>query len=259
MSGNKNTYEALLAQIRENYLRELPEKFDAMESLALEMIQGGDKEVFESLFRATHSMKGSAGTYGLDILTTICHNLEDCFYQYQEDNEDYSSEQMQSWLSYVDLLRRAYTLLEDQLSDFNLIESELTKLRSQRNQFQFRGLIVAQSDLDIAMIQKTFAKKGIDFSIVHDGMEGLDRLLNERFDFYICTNQLSRLNGISVIAAIKQSPGMNRDAISVLISSGDHKRHGRISDPDYLVLKGSSLIHTLQELSVTVITNLQGK
>lgn len=259
MSGNKNTYEALLAQIRENYLRELPEKFDAMESLALEMIQGGDKEVFESLFRATHSMKGSAGTYGLDILTTICHNLEDCFYQYQEGNEDYSSEQMQSWLSYVDLLRRAYTLLEDQLSDFNLIESELTKLRSQRNQFQFRGLIVAQSDLDIAMIQKTFAKKGIDFSIVHDGMEGLDRLLNERFDFYICTNQLSRLNGISVIAAIKQSPGMNRDAISVLISSGDHKRHGRISDPDYLVLKDSSLIHTLQELAVTVITNLQGK
>lgn len=259
MSGNKSSFEALLAQIRDNYLRELPEKFDLMESLILEMIQGGDKDVFESLFRTTHSMKGSAGTYGLDILTTICHNLEDRFYEYQNGGGDYSGEQMQVWLAYVDLLRRAYVLLEEQFSDFNTIEAELDKLRNERKPFLFRGLIVADSDLDIAVIQKTFVEHGVDFSLVHDGLDGLERLLNERFDFYICSNQLSRLNGISVIAAIKQSPGLNRDAISVLLSSASHKRHGRISDPDHLLIKDNQLIHRLETLSTEIMARLKSR
>jgi len=259
MSGNKSSYEALLAQIRENYLRELPEKFDHMESLSLEMLQGGDKDVFESLFRATHSMKGSAGTYGLDILTTICHNLEDRFYEYKEDIEAYSTEKFQTWLGYVDLLRRAYVLLEEQYSDFNIIEAELEKLRGASKAFHYRGLIIAENDLDIAVVQKTFAKQGIDFSLVHDGMEGLERLLNERFDVYICNNQLPRLNGISVIAAIKQSPGLNREAISVLVSSGNHKRRNRISDPDHVVLKDSHLIPTLEGLALTVTADLKSR
>lgn len=257
MSGNKASYEALLAQIRDNYFSELPEKFAEMESLALEMIQGGDNEVFESLFRSTHSMKGSAGTYGLDIFTTICHNLEDCFYEYKEEAEHYSSDKMRDWLAYIDLLKRAYVLLGEKASDFSSVEAELDELRNKRKEFQYRGLIIAESDLDIAVMLKTFAKYGVDFSLVHNGMEGLERLLNERFDFYICNNQLPRLNGISIIAAIKQSPGLNRDAISVLVSSGNHKQQGRTSDPDHMVVKDSRLIKSLQAMSAELIDSLR--
>ncbi|MDH5182641.1 MAG: Hpt domain-containing protein [Gammaproteobacteria bacterium] len=259
MSDNKASYEALLAQIRDNYFSELPEKFAEMESLALEMIQGGDNEVFESLFRSTHSMKGSAGTYGLDVFTTICHNLEDCFYEYKEEAEYYSADKMRDWLAYIDLLRRAYALLEDKNTDFSAIDSELENLRNKRKNFQYRGLIIAESDLDISVVLKTFAIYGVDFSQVHDGMEGLERLLNERFDFYICNNQLPRLNGISIIAAIKQSPGLNRDAISVLVSSVNHKRHGRTSDPDHLVIKDSRLIKSLQAMSAVLIDSLRSR
>lgn len=259
MSDTKASYEALLAQIRENYFSELPEKFAEMESLALEMIQGGDNEVFESLFRSTHSMKGSAGTYGLDIFTTICHNLEDCFYEYKEEAEYYSSDKMQDWLAYIDLLKRAYVLLEDKRSDFSSIESELESLRNKRKDFQYRGLIIAESDLDIAVTLKTFAQYGVDFSQVHDGMEGLERLLHERFDFYICNNQLPRLNGVSIIAAIKQSPGLNRDAISVLVSSAKHKQQGRVGDPDHLVAKNHQLIQNLGAMASKLIGKLRSR
>lgn len=259
MSGNKASYEALLAQIRDNYFSELPEKFAEMESLALDMIQGEDNEVFESLFRSTHSMKGSAGTYGLDIFTTICHNLEDCFYEYKEEAEHYSTDKMQDWLAYIDLLKRAYLFIEDKVSDFSAIEVELDLLRNKRKDFQYRGLIIAENDLDIAVVLKTFARYGVDFSQVHDGMEGLERLLNERFDFYICNNQLPRLNGISIITAIKQSPGLNRDAISVLVSSGHDNRYRRISDPDHFVAKDNRLIKSLEAMSAELIDNLRSR
>ena len=40
MAVDESGYEALLAQLREAYMRELPEKLDEMESLALQMIKG---------------------------------------------------------------------------------------------------------------------------------------------------------------------------------------------------------------------------
>ena len=259
MSGDKASFEALLAQIRENYFRELPEKFDEMEALTLEMIQGGSTEVFESLFRNTHSMKGSAGTYGLDIFTTICHNLEDCFYEYQEGKGRYSAEKMQGWLAYIDLLRRAYILLQDRYTDFKLIEQELESLRKREKSYQFRGLIIAEKDLDIAVIQKTFAEYPVDFALVHDGLDGLERLLHERFDFYICTNQLPRLNGISIVSAIKQSPGLNRDTLAILVSSATHARHGRTNDPDHLLVKDNRFLTSLGALASELTQQLSSR
>ena len=58
------------------YVAKLPQQLDAMETLVLELKRGNDYEYsYENLYRAIHSLKGTAGTYGVAIITTICQQV----------------------------------------------------------------------------------------------------------------------------------------------------------------------------------------
>ena len=79
-STNSDTFQQMLLQLRKTFLEDMPEKLDRLESLLLEIEKNGDGgEVFNELYRIVHSLKGSGGTHGLHIITTICHQLEDSF------------------------------------------------------------------------------------------------------------------------------------------------------------------------------------
>lgn len=70
--------EDLLDSLRVEYLSNIPEKLDNLENLVLEMDKDKEqKEAKKELFRHIHSMKGSAGSYGHQFISTVCHYWED--------------------------------------------------------------------------------------------------------------------------------------------------------------------------------------
>ncbi|MBD3610470.1 MAG: Hpt domain-containing protein [Gammaproteobacteria bacterium] len=246
-------FDSLLAQLGENYFNELPEKIDEMESYILQLIQGYDQTAFETVFRLVHSMKGSAGTYGYDILTTICHNLEDHFSNSQNDGE-VTKESAELWLKYVDLLRRTYDVIASGSNDFLFVTEELDALRRTVFAHAYRGLIVVESDLDEMMIQQTFSDYPVALSVLHNGMEALERLLTDKFDFVIASNQLPRLNGIAVLSAIKQTPTMNKHLKTVLITSKTPTGNKRSGDPDYVISRNEDFAHSLNKVARALVS-----
>jgi chemotaxis protein histidine kinase CheA len=77
MTANMDAFQALLASMREAFLDELPERCGHFDALILSLeTSPDDREAFNELYRGVHSLKGSGGTHGLSIITTICHQLE---------------------------------------------------------------------------------------------------------------------------------------------------------------------------------------
>lgn len=242
MPSTDNSVEVLMAQMRENYLRELPEKFNELESLVLDTRQ--DQRVMESLYRATHSLKGTAGTYGFGLISNICHNLEDCFALFRDLHRE-SESSVQVWLRYVDLLREAQLGLAEERSDEEQILSALDTLRRSYDTRELRGLLVAESALDQAVVEQAFGQGAVSLAVVHDGLQAMERLLLERFDFYVLGNQLPRLNGPSIITAVRSNSGMNRNTPCILLSSSTPELFGRKTDPDFVVTRDNSFIKHL--------------
>ena len=119
----QSKYDATMARLRNAYMLELPERFITMEELVLVLEQGGDiNEAYDKLFRDVHSLKGSGGTYGFPLITSICHQIEDDLREKNEADSCFAQDVIDRLLKYIDLLR--------QFPDcFNAGEAELARLQ----------------------------------------------------------------------------------------------------------------------------------
>ena len=66
-----------MSQFYQVFFEESQEHLDSMESLLLGLdIEDPDAEQLNAIFRAAHSIKGSAGTFGFTDLAEVTHVLE---------------------------------------------------------------------------------------------------------------------------------------------------------------------------------------
>ena len=66
-----------MSQFYQVFFEETAEHLSTMETLLLGLdVQSPDSEQLNAIFRAAHSIKGSAGTFGFNDLTEVTHILE---------------------------------------------------------------------------------------------------------------------------------------------------------------------------------------
>jgi len=241
-TADSEAFRQVLLQMRKTYLDELPEKLDGLEGLLLEIERNGsDTERFDELYRAVHSLKGSAGTFGLAIVTTICHQLEDLLTATDRGSK-FAPALVSATLRYLDLLRLAAEQCVAGHDSFPQIDEELEKLRKRDSESHFAVLLVDNSELSARLYEHVLSALPLQISIERDGIDGLTRAVGERFDMVITRLDLPRLNGIALIAALRRSDGASRHAKTILITSTDKSATARLpADPDYAVLKGPDL------------------
>lgn len=121
--------DELMQVFRQTYLEESFEGLAAMESNLLTLPEGApDTEVVNTIFRAAHSMKGGAGTFGFSELIHLTHILETLLDEMRSGKRNVTSENREALLQSVDVLR----IILDAYQDNQPIDMTPVKAMEQR-------------------------------------------------------------------------------------------------------------------------------
>jgi len=246
----------LLLQVRKTFVAELPARIERMESQIIALREPGDfKHQFADLVRDTHSLKGSGGTYGLPFITSVCHNLEDAFLVVDARQERLSEIEMAHFLEYIDIMKDAIETLELS-NDFSGLEKRLHSLKQKRIN-GFSALLLSASR-SLSQLCRSVANEGptVEWRVMEDGYDALGVLFQECFDLIVMSNELERMTGEAVIAALRLSNGVNRHTPIILVSSSQSLHLPREIGPNYLVKRDSGFVDSLSHALTGVIKQL---
>jgi len=240
INEKEKAFQAMMEGYRASYINELPAKIDHIEQLILRHEDANlPTEISEQLYRDVHSLKGTAGTYGLQIITTICHHLED---QLGHFNKNY----VETCLHFIDLMRTATEVIASTSNpSFKEVEIQLYKLQKQLAKNKKLGMIVDSSRLNAAMLTCLLEPYPIKITIMDDGLKALSRLLFEKYDFLITSREVPSLNGIALISALRTSDSTNKNIKSIILTSKTNLRYYAGCQPDMTVVKDTHLSHSL--------------
>lgn len=236
---------ALLDQLKRQYLAELPNKIEDIEGILLAFDpQADSRDEFDTLYRQVHSLKGSAGTYGLHIISTICHKLED-YLEYSSTTP--KDEFLRHALRFIDLLKGVFELLQQGTASFQAIEQALSDLDGSIYKQTSNVLLVTPSKSTQALCIGVLQPLPLHISITEDGITALTRLGCEKFDVLITGMENPTLNGMSLTAALRLSGGANATIKTILLTSdiADHINYSRFTDPDIVIHRNARFADNL--------------
>ncbi|MBC3882383.1 Hpt domain-containing protein [Undibacterium sp. LX40W] len=232
--------KAMLASLRENYLRDLPGHIDEIEQILLELEREGfELSMCRELYRQVHTLKGSGGTYGLDFLSDICHPFEDLLSAIIETPMLTKQGAIELGLKYVDLMRKTcfvYSMDSEPSADLKL---NLHALRQTATKNSHSALIVEGSEVVLGMIKDALKDYGCRVEVARDGYAALGRMLSEPFDLLITGLENKRLNGLALISAVQKSGSRSGKTKTILLTTNPLTSNADL--PDYVVRKNAEL------------------
>lgn len=251
MSIPHEKVEKILDVYRQEYIADLPEKFSELEGLISAVKSEDDEEVSGLIFRNVHSIKGTSSTFELPFIAEICHQMEETL---EHLNKNASS----ILINYVDLLNKALSMYEkSENPDFSQLERSLYNLRKRLSKNKYLGIVVDPSRLHTSMVQKILDPYPVQITTMNDGLAALSRMLFVKYDFIITSRELPSLNGIALIAAIKNSNCLNNNIQSIILSSqSDANYTVENTSPDHIIIKDKSLNETLPSTITSIFTTL---
>ncbi len=238
--------QRLLEEMQRNYIAELPTRFNDLEQhvLALDQPPVAPDE-YETLYRAVHSLKGTAGTYGLNIISAICHQFEDFLSECFSEGPQ-TAEAFDLCLQYIDLMRETSQRIQQGRNDFSDIENRLSELKRLTRPGRHSVLLVDGSRTARQLHRTILAPLPVNLSVADSGLAALERLAHEPFELVITGMQLGGLTGAALIAALRLSGGINQHTRTILISASETLELPEAGRPDYLLRRDASLASELQ-------------
>lgn len=250
--------EAMLAEMRVGYIAELPTRLEEIEDIILNLQKTASfEEDYQELYRHIHSIKGSAGTHGLHIISRVCHVFEDKVTETEGAQERFSSETLSEWLVFIDLLRTTIDLIRNDVVDFADVEAELERLSGLGVIYEFKCMVIMDSELHRKLVLSAFDKHPTKFRFETNGYDALGILLKEPYDVLITNMEVSDLQGLPLISALRISNSQNKDIPSILLTSGKVASLGKKIAPNYIVQKNADLIENLNLAVRNIMQQLQ--
>jgi len=220
MSKIENNVENLLIGFRNDFLAEIPDRCESIEESILAM-EDSDKfaSAFDELYRSIHSLKGSGGTHGLPVITSICHQFEDVISIVDVGLGCANATTIDTMLKYNDLLKATATNISNESVNNEDIYIQLERLKLKAHSSEYSCMLLDQSNLLSKVIVKDFVGLPVNLSIMNNGLVALERLLQEKFDFLITSKELPVLNGVAVISALRNSDSKNANIPCIITTS----------------------------------------
>ncbi|HTB29506.1 MAG TPA: chemotaxis protein CheA [Steroidobacteraceae bacterium] len=110
------TVDLEMEQILSIFFQESAEGLDAMESGLLALDASSDRETINTIFRAAHSIKGGAATFGFLEISGFTHAVETLLDQMRDGSRSATSEAVQLLLQAVDVMREMVSLARSKQS-----------------------------------------------------------------------------------------------------------------------------------------------
>lgn len=247
-TDKKVKLDAIMAKLKVTYMQEFPEKVAVMEGLVL-ALENSDSiaESYQKLFREVHSMKGSGGTFGFSIITTICHQMEDLIKEEGEENLSFSQTVIDGLLQYIDLLQKVPDCYHSGDTKLTAIQTALNSLKQIWIGSSCRALVVEGSATTQTMVSLVLTGEQVEISLADSGYVALERLLQEEFDLLITGMAIGGLNGKALIAAMRLSDSANADIPVILLTSSDAKPDIDLQPANTVINKGPDMPDLLLE------------
>lgn len=238
MSDTKNDLNNDLKIDNEShiYLDEFVQKLSEIESLILNVSNDGKPDFLKKISRWVHSLKGSAGSYGFDLLSIACHKMEDQIAVGEFQDHDKLVDDLLKTKDIMLSLCGSYKIrdlpsLEIYRRHFGIshatsqtpyltvfANSPETKLPFTVQQ-KVRVLVCESSKLINRKFIQTLSGFDVEVSTSKDGYEALGRLLKEHFDVLLTSLRVPLIDAIGLLKILEQVPNSNKDIKSVVVTS----------------------------------------
>ncbi len=139
-----------LVQFHQVFFEESLEGLDVMEAALLALDQGGDTEMVHRIFRAAHSIKGGAATFGFPEMAAFTHEAESLLDELRDGRRATDPTIVELMLRSVDCLRGMFARAQ---SGQPLASAESEELRQQLGAMLGHGLIVAPGKQEITLTE----------------------------------------------------------------------------------------------------------
>lgn len=252
--------QKMLRQLRTAFLDELPERLDMLDNLLLGMEKQGaaTEEEFNELYRGVHSIKGSGGTHGLHIISTICHQFEDSLKVVSDNLAKLPQGFIDNALTYTGLLRMVVGEAQNGSEAFLEVEKRLLELHNKGAAVKYSILMVEASHLSSKIFTQALADLPVNIVVVEDGHFALLRALNEHFNILITSQEVPMLSGRAIVGALRLSDSPNRNIKTILITASSEAKHkvNRAIDASYIIVKDRSCVQNLHDTVAKIIAEL---
>ena len=136
-----------LAQFQQVFIEESLEGLDTMESSLLALDEGGDAELVHGIFRAAHSIKGGAATFGFPEMSAFTHEAESLLDELRGGRRAIDGAIVELLLRVVDCLRGMFARAQ---AGAPLSDAAADALRGELAAVMGRGAPVAAAPADKA-------------------------------------------------------------------------------------------------------------
>jgi two-component system, chemotaxis family, sensor kinase CheA len=105
-------FDPEMAEIVKVFFEESSEGLEVMESRLLNLDTNPDREIIDTIFRAAHSIKGGAGTFGFMEISRFTHAVETLLDEMRNGMREVTADAVQVLLQAVDVIREMMDLAQ---------------------------------------------------------------------------------------------------------------------------------------------------
>lgn len=243
--------QSLFNQLQVEFVESLPQKLTLLERLCTSLSgKPSTTTVLAELLRQVHSLKGSGGTYGLHIITVICHQLEDYISHELSQSSILTTAFVSNCLRHLDLLHKvAESATLNVQQEFSEVWQELNELRKSIYPARGNALVIEPSRLTQNIIVQVLQQANLRPTIATDGYRALLHALSEPYSVIITSAETPLLSGFAFSAALGLSDSINRKTPIILLTVNQTQqlKSTRKTDPTFLITKDTHLIDNLSQ------------
>lgn len=235
--AEQHVFKHVLQSLRLAFLDDLPNQITTLENAILPLSDPSDfRKRFEELYRLLIQIRSRAVTFDVESISLICQHMADRLHGINGQFSNFKDTDIDTLLDFVDLLRQTVAMLNENADPSEIVAHLLRQNEACPTSKKMRVLIVEHSPMILNKCKQGLESYAASVAVLDNGLDALERLLQEPFDLLITSMELPKLNGVALIHALRWSRGTNADIKTILLTSGQPEPHS--TDPvDFTIAK----------------------
>lgn len=247
--------ESALSRLKQDFIESSLEKLDEVDQIIDNIYneRGHRGDQFFQLQRDIHSIKGSAGTHGMNLVTLVAHRLED----YLEAVPRLNLEQWRSVQIYADEIRALIDLGKDPSpEDVKHILHRLPHAQEPASEFSDQKrkkvtiLLVMPVGVQRKLIGQELAACGFDLSFTDKPVEAIKLIMELKPNAVLSNKELNNMTGVELANVLGEIKATQNIPFALLTSSEVTPRD--LPKGSKIIRKGEDFVSDLTEYLVDI-------